>query len=77
MRTIEQNVYALLESNPVLEDGYALFSPEHGNLAASGGAPGQASIQAADTAMNAQTAPQVSGEQAQLLDLYSFAVLAQ
>lgn len=31
-RTVEAEVYAYLASNPVLADGHALFSNEHGNL---------------------------------------------
>jgi hypothetical protein len=37
-RTVEADVYALLASNPVMGDGFALFANEHGNLNA-GAAP--------------------------------------
>lgn len=56
-RTIERAVYALLNSNPVLKDGFALFSAQHGNLAAPGTYPSVVSMDAARTAMMLQTAP--------------------
>ncbi|MBN8843261.1 MAG: Clp protease ClpP [Sphingomonadales bacterium] len=37
--TIEVDVYALLASNPTMNDGVALFHANHGNLAGSGAAP--------------------------------------
>lgn len=75
-RTVEHSVFTLLESNPVMSDGIPLFHASHGNLAATGGVPSVESIQEADTAMNAQTAPQVTGEDAQLLDVTPYAVVA-
>lgn len=36
-RTVEADVYALLASNPTLDDGIALFHASHGNLASSAG----------------------------------------
>lgn len=56
-RSIERAVYALLNSNPTLADGNALFSSAHGNLAASGAAPSVTTIDAARVAMSMQTAP--------------------
>lgn len=35
-RTVEAKAYATLAANPVMNDGYALFSAEHGNLVGSG-----------------------------------------
>ena len=52
--TIEVDVYALLNSNPVMNDGFRLFSAEHGNLAAVGAAPSVAAFDAMDAAMGAQ-----------------------
>jgi ATP-dependent protease ClpP protease subunit len=52
--TIEVDVYALLNSNPVMNDGFALFSAEHGNLATTGAAPSVAAFDAMDAAMGAQ-----------------------
>ena len=56
-RTIERAVYALLNSNPVLKDGNALFSAAHGNLANPGTAIGVETLDAARTAMMLQKAP--------------------
>ncbi|MBA3881062.1 MAG: hypothetical protein C0500_15275, partial [Sphingobium sp.] len=44
----------LLNSNPVLADGYAVFSTEHANLAASGAVPDVAGLSAARLAMRSQ-----------------------
>lgn len=52
--TIEIDVYALLNSNPLMNDGYALFSAQHGNLAAAGAAPSMAAFDAIDVAMASQ-----------------------
>ncbi len=65
-RTIERAVYALLASNPTLADGVALFHATHGNLAGSGAAPSITTLEAADLAMGAQTAP---GDDAEPLDI--------
>lgn len=35
-RTVEQDAYATLAANPLLEDGFALFSAEHANIGGSG-----------------------------------------
>lgn len=45
---------ALLVSNPVMGDGAALFHANHGNLAASGAAIGEATVSAARLAMRGQ-----------------------
>jgi hypothetical protein len=47
-------VYGVLNANPNFVDGVALFHANHGNLAASGGAPSEATWQAAVTAMGKQ-----------------------
>lgn len=52
--TIEIDVYALLNSNPLMNDGFALFSNQHGNLAAVGAAPSMAAFDAIDVAMASQ-----------------------
>ncbi|MES2157486.1 MAG: ClpP-like prohead protease/major capsid protein fusion protein [Pseudomonadota bacterium] len=52
--TIEIDVYALLNSNPLMNDGIALFHASHGNLAAAGAAPSVAAFDAIDAAMGAQ-----------------------
>jgi ATP-dependent protease ClpP protease subunit len=53
-RTVEADVYALLASNPTLNDGIALFHANHGNLAASGTAVTMANVEAARVAMTKQ-----------------------
>lgn len=65
-RSIERAVYALLESNPTMTDGVALFHANHGNLAGSGAAPSIDTLDAAALAMALQTAP---GADAEPLDL--------
>ncbi|MPS27567.1 MAG: Clp protease ClpP [Alcaligenaceae bacterium] len=52
-RTVEALVYALLASNPLLKDGHALYSAEHGNLL-TGAAPSVESFDAARVAMAQQ-----------------------
>jgi phage major head subunit gpT-like protein len=59
--------YAALLDNPILADGYALFSTQHKNLAAAAGLD-SASLTAATTLLAAQTAP--SGEPLNLLPAY-------
>jgi len=54
-RTIESDVYALLSSNPTMNDGIALFHADHGNLSGSGAAVSVAAIEAARVAMAIQT----------------------
>ena len=65
-RTIDRAVFALIEANPTMSDGYALFSTDHGNLAGTGVVPSVAAIEAARVAMAAQTAP---GADAEILDI--------
>jgi ATP-dependent protease ClpP protease subunit len=76
-RTIERSVYALIEANPTLTDGYALFATEHGNLVAAGGTtggvPSVALFDAARVAMAKQTAP---GADAEYLDIRPAIALA-
>ncbi len=52
--TIEIDFYALLNSNPVMFDGFALFSAQHANIAAVGGPPGVAVFDAARVQMATQ-----------------------
>jgi ATP-dependent protease ClpP protease subunit len=53
-RTIESKVYALLAANPVMKDGFALFSTDHANLAGSAAAPTVDSLEAGRVAMAKQ-----------------------
>lgn len=76
--SIEKDVYALLASNPVMYDGYALFSNQHANIAGgswtmpSGAAApaasliGVAAFDAARVAMASQLAP---GQAQEILDI--------
>ncbi|WP_294188898.1 ClpP-like prohead protease/major capsid protein fusion protein [uncultured Sphingomonas sp.] len=59
--TIEIDVYALLNSNPNMNDGNPLFSTAHGNLAQTGAAPGVAPFDAIRVAMAQQM--DVSGKE--------------
>lgn len=52
--TIEIDVYALLNTNPTMNDGQQLFSAAHNNLAASGAAPSVAAFDALRVAMASQ-----------------------
>lgn len=52
--TIEIDVYALLNSNPTMNDGVALFHASHGNLAGAGAAPSVVAFDAIDVAMAQQ-----------------------
>jgi ATP-dependent protease ClpP protease subunit len=52
--TIEIDVYALLNSNPTMNDGNPLFSAPHGNLASPGAAPSVAAFDAIRVAMATQ-----------------------
>lgn len=52
--TVEVEVYAVLNSNPVMNDNIALFHASHGNLR-TGAAPSVASFDAIDVAMGTQT----------------------
>jgi len=53
-RKINRLAYEALLSNPVMGDGKALFSKEHGNLVTGGGAPDAAKLGAAVLAMTTQ-----------------------
>lgn len=71
--TIEVDVYALLASNPVMNDGNALFdTANHGNLAAAGAAPSVAAFDAIRVAMGQQK--DVSGNE--YLDIRPSVILA-
>jgi ATP-dependent protease ClpP protease subunit len=65
-RAIERAVYAVLNSNPVMADGNALYSVAHGNLAAVGAVPSVITLDAARQALMSQTAP---GTDAEYLDI--------
>lgn len=52
--TIEIDVYALLNSNPVMNDGKTLFHADHGNLDGNPRAPSVAAFDALAAAMGAQ-----------------------
>jgi len=54
IRTIGNLVYAVLTDNPLSGDGLPLFDAGHNNLAASGGAPTVATLDAARVAMATQ-----------------------
>ncbi|MFS0737547.1 ClpP-like prohead protease/major capsid protein fusion protein [Sphingomonas sp. 1P06PA] len=70
--TIEVNVYAVLNSNPTMADGFALFSAQHGNLAGAGAAPSVTAFDAIRVAMASQK--DVSGNE--VLDLKPAIILA-
>ena len=71
-RTIERKVYALLESNPTLADGIALFHASHGNLSSTSDAISVAALDAGRSAMAVQKAP---GEDQEYLDIQPMASL--
>lgn len=48
-------IYDILNDNPNMGDGKALFSTDHGNLAGTGGVPSEATLSAACVAMYEQT----------------------
>ncbi|MCG7349786.1 phage major capsid protein, partial [Sphingomonas sp. ACRSK] len=52
--TIEIDVFALLNSNPIMNDGKPLFHADHGNLAVAGAAPSVAAFDAIRVAMAQQ-----------------------
>lgn len=54
-RKVAALVYAILNGNPNMSDGTALFHADHANLASSGGAPSEATIDAGLIAMAQQT----------------------
>jgi ATP-dependent Clp endopeptidase proteolytic subunit ClpP len=53
-RTIGNLVYGILNGNPVMQDGTALFATAHGNLATTAGAPAVATLAAGMAAMQIQ-----------------------
>jgi|APCry1669192522_1035417.scaffolds.fasta_scaffold05038_2 ATP-dependent protease ClpP protease subunit len=53
-RTIGNLVYAVINGNPTMQDGVALFHANHGNLAAVGAVPSVTTLGAAMTAMAIQ-----------------------
>lgn len=56
-RTIGNLVYGVLNGNPVMQDGVALFHTAHGNLAGTGAIPSAPSIGALRAMMATQTDP--------------------
>lgn len=54
-RTVGDLVFAVLNANPNMSDGTALFHADHANLADPAGVPSEAAINAAITAMATQT----------------------
>lgn len=56
-RTINQDVYSVVNTNPVMSDGIALYDAGHNNLAGTGTVISVASIGARRSAMRKQTAP--------------------
>lgn len=65
-RAIERAVYTLLNSNPTLSDGVAVFATARGNLASAGAVPSVTTLDAARQAMASRTAP---GSDAEYLDI--------
>ena len=59
-RTIGDLVWAVVTANAVMPDGFALFSTEHANLAASGAAPTIATVEAGRLAMALQRDPDLN-----------------
>lgn len=65
-RTVAGLVYAILNQNPNMGDGVALFASGHNNLAASGAVPSEASIDAALVAMAQQKPRGTQGDDVSL-----------
>lgn len=65
-RAVERAVYTLLNANPTLSDGVALFHATHNNLAGAGAVPSVDTLDAGRQAMASQTAP---GDDAEYLDI--------
>ncbi|MGI4877184.1 MAG: ClpP-like prohead protease/major capsid protein fusion protein [Janthinobacterium lividum] len=59
--TIETDVYAMLNSNPTTRDGFALFSSQHNNVAATPAPPTSVAVDAVRIQMASQT--DVSGNE--------------
>jgi hypothetical protein len=53
-RTVGDLVFAIINDNPTMSDGAALFHADHDNLASSGAAPSAISVGAGRTAMRTQ-----------------------
>jgi hypothetical protein len=75
MRTAGNAVFKLLTSNPQMSDGSALFSAQHGNLAAAGAVINVASLGAAITAMGTQKGSQ--GEALNIAPAYLICAIAR
>lgn len=65
-RTVAALVYGILNGNPEMSDGTALFHADHGNLAGSAGAPSEATIDAGLQAMAQQKPRGTEDEDARL-----------
>lgn len=87
-RTVNRKVFQLLAANPLMQDGNALFSTAHGNLAGSGtgtvsdvvaGPPDLDTVDGMGAAMAEQTAPTAKDDpnpSTQYLDLNPYAAVA-
>lgn len=56
-RTVNADVYGVINTNGNMSDSTAMFHADHGNLASSGGAVSVATLSAGRSAMRKQTAP--------------------
>lgn len=65
-RTVGALVYAILQGNPAMSDGTALFHADHGNLAGAGAAPSEATIDAGLQAMAKQKPRETKDDKAVL-----------
>lgn len=54
-RSVEADVYGVVNANPTMSDGTALFHADHNNLAGSGAAIGTATLSDGKTALRTQT----------------------
>ncbi|WP_167740203.1 S49 family peptidase [Parasedimentitalea huanghaiensis] len=67
-RTVGALVFAVLNGNPAMSDGKALFHADHGNLSETGAAPSEGTIDAGLTAM-AQQKPRKSEDKNAVLNI--------
>lgn len=65
-RTVAALVYGILNGNPAMSDSTALFHADHSNLAASGAAPSEATIDAGLQAMATQKPRETADDDASL-----------
>ena len=76
-RAIERAAYVLLNSNPTMSDGVALYHATHGNLAGSGAVPSVATLDAARQALMSQKAPGADAEYLDIAPAVAVVALAQ